>query len=127
MKIKNVEKFREELYTAIKDAFLYQWRSIETPSAMWKGTNDDYEESMERCSSFKFVDGKMFRISLAHPMVIKHNDKSVYMTVDDEGVTFWKSTDEEFEYRGSIEANLYQNRMSFSMVVTRTLIRMLGC
>lgn len=125
MKIKNVEKFREDLYTAIKDAYLWQWDSIETSSAIWKGTSDDYVECMTRNSSFKFVDGMALRISLPHPMVIRNNGKTVYMTVDNAGVTFWQSTDEEFQYRGSLHAEFYQNRMSFSMVVARALVNTL--
>lgn len=126
MKIKNVEKFREELYAAIKDAYLWEWDNIQTSSAVWKGTSDDYEESMTSYSSFKFIDERALRISLPHPMIIRNNGKAVYITVDDSGATFWKSTDEEFEYMGSIDINFYQSKMSFSMVVTRALLKMLG-
>ena len=127
MKINNVEKFRKEIYDAINDSIIWNFDKIETPSAIWKGTNDDYEESMLKCSSFKFVDGELLRVSLVSPMIIENEGKKLYMTIDEDGATFWKSTDKEFKYRGHQEAGFYRNKMSFAMKLVHNINYMLGC
>lgn len=113
MKINNVEKFRKELYTALEDAYI--WEYVEESSATWKGNADDYEETMKEENHYKVENGEPIRISLAQPIMIRSKGKSLYLTVDEQGVNFYRSTEKEFEYAGDIDAGLYLNRMSFVM------------
>ena len=95
MRITNIEKFRDELYEAIKDTC--KW-TVNTPSAIFK-------------SDFKTVDGNVRVISLEHPMKIEGG--ALYLTVDEDAVSFWRSEKGWFEYDGYIEFELYRNKMSF--------------
>ena len=95
MRITNIEKFRNELYEAIKDTC--EW-TVDTPSAIFK-------------SDFKMIDGNVRVISLEHPMKIEGG--ALYITVDDDAVSFWRSEKGWFEYDGYIEFELYRNKLSF--------------
>lgn len=95
MRITNIEKFRNELYEAIKDTC--EW-TVETPEAIFK-------------SDFKMIDGNVRVISLAHPMKIEGG--ALYLTVDEDAVCFWKSENGYFEFDGYIEFELYRNKFSF--------------
>ena len=105
MRITNVEKFREDLYEAIKDTC--EWK-VETPAATWKN-GFEYKETMSEYNRAEMVDGKPQIISLANPMRIE----SLYMTVDPEGVTFWESSEKYFKYSGSCSFEYYRNKLSF--------------
>ena len=95
MRITNIEKFRNELYEAIRDTC--EW-TIDTPSAIFK-------------SDFKMVDGNVRVVSLARPMKIKNGE--LYITVDEDAVCFWRSENGYFEFDGYIKFELYRNKMSF--------------
>ena len=95
MRITNVEKFRDELYEAIKDTC--EW-TVNTPSAIFK-------------SDFKMIDGNARVVSLEQPMKIEGG--ALYLTVDEDAVCFWKSEKGWFEYDGYIEFELYRNKFSF--------------
>ena len=95
MRITNVEKFRNELYEAIKDTC--EW-TVDTPSAIFK-------------SDFKMVDGNVRVVSLARPMKIEGG--ALYITVDEDAVCFWRSENGCFEFDGYIEFELYRNKFSF--------------
>ena len=95
MRITNIEKFRNELYEAIKDTC--EW-TVDTPSAIFK-------------SGFEMIDGNVRVVSLAHPMKIEGG--ALYITVDDDAVSFWRSEKGWFEYDGYIEFELYRNKLSF--------------
>ena len=88
MRITNVEKFRNELYEAIKDTC--EW------------TVD---------ASSEIVDDKPHIISPAHPMEIEGG--ALYLTVDEDAVCFWRSEDGCFEFDDYIEFELYRNKLSF--------------
>ena len=88
MRITNVEKFRNELYEAIKDTC--EW-TVDTSS--------------------EIVDDKPHIISLAHPMKIEGD--ALYLTVDEDAVCFWRSENGCFEFDGYIEFELYRNKFSF--------------
>lgn len=117
MKIKNAEKFREELYTAIEDALLWEFDEIQTAAASFKGGFDAYKEEM--LEHFTYEWGDDFRtykiISLPHPMMITKGDKTLYLTVDESGVEFYKSLEDQFVRTGSLDADIYKNKMSFAM------------
>lgn len=106
MRITNVEKFREDLYEAIKDTC--EWR-VETPAATWKN-GFEYKETMSKYDHAEMVDGKPQIISLAHPMRVEN----LYITVDSEGVTFWESGEKYFKYSGSCSFEYYRNKLSFT-------------
>lgn len=115
MKIKNVEKFRNDIYAAIKDAFLFRWEEVEASEATWKGDNTDFEESMKEFNHYDFTQGDYHLISLAQPLKIKANGKVLYLTVDKDGVNFYKSEPDRFSYRGTLEAEPFQNRLGYVM------------
>lgn len=95
MRITNIEKFRNELYEAIKDTL--EW-TVDTPLAIFK-------------SDFQMIDGNVRVISLAHPMKIEGG--ALYLTVDEDAVCFWRSEKGWFEFDGYIEFELYRNKFSF--------------
>lgn len=112
MRITNVEKFRNELYEAIKDTC--KW-TVETPSAIFK-SGIEYKDSMTEYNHSAIVDDKPHVISLARPMAIEGGDGELYelyLTVDEDAVCFWKSENGCFEFDGYIEFELYRNKLSF--------------
>ena len=115
MRINNVEKFRNDIYEALKDAWL--WDKVETSEATWKGDFDDYKDSMKEYNHYEFEDGKPYLVSLAHPARIAEGENSIYITVDSDGVTFYKSTEKQFVYKGCLDAGLYKNRISYVMAL----------
>ena len=119
MRINNVEKFRNEVYGAIEDAWL--WDKIEKSAATWKGDFDDYKDSMTEYDHYEFEDGKPYLVSLAQPMRISEGENSVYITVDKDGVTFYKSTEKQFVYKGCLDAGLYKNKMSYMMALVNRI------
>lgn len=122
MKINNVEKFRNEIQTAMKDAASWDWK-IDTPSAMWKGGCEDYKESMVEYTQGKVVDGQYIVTSLAHPMTITNKDNGKYaiLTIDEDGANFYKSEPDRYIYNGCIEADWHKNKMSFAMHLVRAI------
>ena len=88
MRITNVEKFRNDLYEAIKDTC--EW-TVDTPS--------------------EIVNDAPCVISLARPMKIENGE--LYITVDEDAVCFWKSENGCFEFDDYIEFELYRNKLSF--------------
>ena len=88
MRITNVEKFRNELYEAIRDTC--EW-TVDTSS--------------------EIVDDKPHIVSLARPMEIEGG--ALYLTVDEDSVCFWKSKNGCFEFDGYIDFKLYKNKLSF--------------
>ena len=107
MRITNVEKFRNELYEAIKDTC--EW-TVDTPSAIFK-SDIGYKDSMKEYNHSAIVDNKPHVISLAHPMKIEGG--ALYITVDEYAVRFWKSKNGCFEFDGYIDFKLYRNKLSF--------------
>ena len=107
MKITNVEKFRNELYEAIRDTC--EW-TIDTPSAIFK-SDVGFKGSMKEYNHSAIVDDKPQVVSLARPMKIEGG--ALYITVDEDAVSFWKSENGCFEFDGYIEFELYRNKMSF--------------
>ena len=107
MKITNVEKFRNELYEAIKDTC--EW-IVDTPSAIFK-SDVGFKSSMKEYNHSEIVDDTPSIISLARPMKIENGE--LYITVDEDAVCFWKSENGCFEFDGYIEFELYRNKFSF--------------
>ena len=107
MRITNIEKFRNELYEAIKDTC--EW-TVDTPSAIFK-SDVEYKSSMTEYNHSAIVDGKPHITSLARPMKIEGG--ALYITVDEDAVCFWKSENGCFEFDGYIEFELYRNKLSF--------------
>ena len=107
MKITNVEKFRKELYEAIRDTC--EW-TVDTPSAIFK-SDVGYESSMKEYNHSAIVDDAPCVVSLARPMKIENG--GLYITVDEDAVSFWRSENGCFEFDGYIEFELYRNKLSF--------------
>ena len=108
MRITNVEKFRNELYEAIRDTC--EW-TVNTPSAIFK-SGIEYKDSMTEYNHSEIVNDTPCIISLAQPMEI--NGGELYITVDEDAVSFWKSESGCFEFDGYIEFELYRNKLSFT-------------
>ena len=112
MRITNIEKFRNELYEAIRDTC--EW-TVDTPSAIFK-SGVEYKDSMKEYNHSAIIDGTPRTISLACPMQIEMTcpmQGELYITVDKDAVSFWKSEDGCFDFDGYIEFELYRNKMSF--------------
>ena len=107
MRITNIEKFRKELYEAIRDTC--EW-AVDTPSAIFK-SDVGYKDSMTEYNYSEIVDDAPHVVSLARPMKI--NGGELYITVDEDAVCFWKSENGCFEFDGYIEFELYRNKFSF--------------
>ena len=107
MKITNVEKFRNELYEAIRDTC--EW-TIDTPSAIFK-SDIGFKDSMTEYNHSEIVNDTPCVVSLARPMKIEGG--ALYLTVDEDAVCFWKSENGCFEFDGYIEFELYRNKFSF--------------
>ena len=107
MKITNIEKFRNELYEAIKDTC--EW-VVDTPSAIFK-SDIGYKDSMTEYAHSAIVDDKPHTVSLPRPMKIENGE--LYITVDKDAVCFWRSENGCFEFDGYIEFELYRNKLSF--------------
>ena len=107
MKITNIEKFRNELYEAIKDTC--EW-VVDTPSAIFK-SDVGFKGSMKEYNHSAIVDDKPQVVSLPRPMKIEGG--ALYLTVDEDAVCFWKSENGCFEFDGYIEFELYRNKLSF--------------
>lgn len=121
MRINNAEKFRNEIYNAIKDGITWQWDKVETMSALIKSDKDgkarDWDKSYCEYSHYD-IDGDTRKcISLPQPMRIENNGKYIYLTVDEQGVDFWENKPDEFLYAGNLCADFYKNRMSFAMAL----------
>ena len=108
MRITNIEKFRKELYEAIKDT--WEWMT-NTPSAIFK-SGVEYKDSMIEYNHSGIVNNETHVVSLARPMEIE-GKKELYITVDEDGVSFWRSENGCFEFDGYIEFELYRNKLSF--------------
>ena len=126
MKIKNVGKFRNELYEAIKDATY--WDEVEDTEWVFKKLDTDNKELYEMrkndlgeyCIWKEFDNGVGYQaIALPNPMHI--NGTPIYMTVDDEGVDFWRSKEDYFEHCSWVDADFCKNRLSFAMAVMRRI------
>ena len=107
MRITNIEKFRNELYEAIEDTC--EW-TVDTPSAIFK-SDIGYKDSMTEYNHSEIVDDKPHVISLARPMKIEGG--TLYLTVDEDAVCFWKSENGYFKFDGYIDFKLYKNKLSF--------------
>ena len=106
MKITNIEKFRNDLYEAIRDTC--EW-TVEMPSAIFK-SGVEYKDTMTEYTHYETIDGTPHAISLPHPIEI---DDKLYLIVGTEEVIFWKSEEKFFTYDGYIEFELYRNKFSF--------------
>lgn len=107
MRITNVEKFRNELYEAIRDTL--KW-TVEMPSAIFKN-NFEYKDTMTEYTHYEIIDGTPHAISLPHPIEIE--DDKLYLVVGTEGVVFWKPEEKFYIYEGCCEFELYRNKLSF--------------
>lgn len=107
MKITNVEKFRKELYEAIKDTC--EW-TIDTPSTIFKN-EFEYKETMKDYTHFEMVGGTPHAISLPAPLEI--GGGKLYLTVGTDAVSFWKSEKKYFIYDGFCEFEPCKNKLSF--------------
>ena len=107
MRITNVEKFRNELYEAIRDTCAW---TVNTPSAIFK-SGIEYKDSMTEYNHSEIVKDTPCIVSLAQPMEI--NGGELYLTVDEDAVCFWKSKNGCFKFDGYIDFKLYRNKLSF--------------
>lgn len=117
--IKNVEKFREDLYDAIIDGNSYDFAEARAACTY----KDSHKEFVERHSSLttelplydENENGDMVVVSIPYPM--RFNGTSLYMTVDEDGVDFWVSTEDYFVRHTSIYVSMYQKKMGFIVAV----------
>ena len=107
MRITNIEKFRNELYEALKDTSRL---SVEMPSAIFKN-KFEYKDTMTEYTHYETIDGTRHAISLPHPIEIEGG--KLYMVVGTEEVNFWKDEGDFYTYDGYYDFKLYKNKFSF--------------
>lgn len=107
MRITNIEKFRNELYEAIRDTC--EW-TVEMPSAIFK-SGIEYKDTMTEYTHYETIDGTPHAVSLPRPIEIE--DGELYLVVGTEEVAFWKSEEKFYTYDGCCEFELYKNKFSF--------------
>ena len=107
MRITNIEKFRNDLYEAIRDTL--EW-TVEMPSAIFKN-GVEYKDTMTEYTHYETIDGTLHAISLPHPIEIE--DGKLCLIVGTEEVCFWKDEGKFYTYDGCCEFELYRNKMSF--------------
>ena len=107
MRITNVEKFRNELYEAIRDTC--EW-TVEMSSAIFKN-KFEYKDTMTEYTHYEAIDGTRHAISLPHPIEIE--DGKLYMVTGTEEVNFWKDEGDFYTYDGYCDFELYRNKLSF--------------
>ena len=107
MRITNVEKFRNDLYEAIKDTC--EW-TVEMPSAIFKN-KFEYKDTMTEYTHYETIDGTRHAISLPHPIEIE--DGKLYIVIGTEEVNFWKDEGDFYTYDGYCDFELYRNKFSF--------------
>ena len=120
MRITNVEKFRKELYEAIRDTC--EW-TVEMPSAIFK-SSFEYKDNMTEYTHYETIDGARHAISLPHPIEIE--DGKLYMVIGTEEVNFWKDEGDFYTYDGYIEFELYRNKLSFIAALVLRIANKIG-
>lgn len=118
MRIKNVEKFRDELYKAIKDNYITE---CSTSSAMWKDGNE-FSNDMSELDGWAWNEEEQrpMVVSLAHP--ISFATSKIAITIDEDGANFYDTSDtNEYKVIGYVMADLCRNKMSFVMAVAKKI------
>lgn len=114
MRITNVDKFRQDMFKALKDVY---YSGVETCECMWKG---DREHSEFMNEHFVFNDDYSEIVSLPQPL--HFTEKHVAVTVGDEYVILWDtSVKTHYEVLKRICIDCYQTRMGIAMVVCRSI------
>ena len=114
MRITNIANFRNDLYTALQDTQLV----VEHSTATWKN-GIEYKETMKEFNHYD-ADGNI--ISLAQPIKIIGEESNIYLTVDEDGVDFYRSRENCFEWAGSCSFEYFRNRLSFTMEVVIRIV-----
>ena len=117
--IKNVEKFREDLYDAIIDGNSYDFAEARAV-CIYKDSHKEFVERHQSLTSElplydENENGDMVVVSIPYPM--HFNGTSLYMTVDEDGVDFWVSIEGYFVRHTSIHVSMYQKKMGFIVAV----------
>lgn len=126
MKIKNVEKFREELYGALIDGNCYGFAEAHA-SCVYKDAHKEFvERHQSLVSELPLYDvdecGEYVVVSLPYPMHFKGT--SLYMTVDEDGVDIWVSMDKYFVRHTSILRDIYQKKLGFIVAVSNRVSKL---
>ena len=114
MKIKNVEKFRNELLKAIEDVY---YVNAEWCECIWKDGNE-YTGMMKEVSTWEEIDGEWKCVSL--PKAIKINGAKLAITVDSDGdIELWStSVKTHFVRLVTIPAKIRANKLAIAMEVS---------
>lgn len=132
MKIKNVEKFRKDLYAAIEDGNCYNFCDTHTSAVVRKG-HLEWVEKYGGVSDYNlhrdFGNGRYEVVALAYP--IHFIGTGIYMTVDDKGVDFWVNAEEAdetyFAHRSWIDYDYYDTKLGFVVAVINEINELLAC
>lgn len=121
MRVKNVEKFRDQLYEAIKDQ---SWWDVDTDITVVVKHGYDYVSGANHVTErphYEVVMGEARCVSLPHPCRIKNI--GMYITVDEMGINFWKDNKNEFKYSGCLSFEFYKSRLSMVMALANMISR----
>lgn len=116
MKIKNIEKFRNELYAALKDG---SWLAFDDSAECV--LIEEHENSINRerlvnsIPVWREVNGETVAVALYRPLAVFGTDYLV--TVDfDADVSLWKHIDGGYQFEDFVSTNNY-NRMTVAIKV----------
>lgn len=127
MKIRNISKFRDELFAAIKDS-LY-WDAHESYLvAKSPEIGDAYHHLMTDDEDWHFMpyydfdkNGNGLQV-VALPHALEFRGTSIYLVIDDSAdARFYKDATTHFELIGVVTSDYYKNKMSFAMTLVRNI------
>ena len=138
MKIKNIVKFRDEMFAAIKDAAY--WDATETyctvktkyldADAHYKDMKrDEADDTLKpdcdwnfipRCARYGETDAEFGAVALPHPLHFRGTD--IYLVIDsDANAILYKDVGTHFEYSRNVVLEYYRSKMARAMVLIRAI------
>ena len=114
MKIKNIEKFRNELYAALKDgSWLPFDDSAECVIIAEHENSINHERLANSIPVWREVNGETVAVALYRPLKVLGTD--YFVTVDvDADVSLWKHVDGGYQFEDFVPTNNY-NRMTIAV------------
>lgn len=134
MNIRNIDKFREEMFKAVKDTAPFT--AMATPlkyvtKPLFNGDPDEDWSLRDHIAHYANVDGELKPVALANALelkVIKFLDdgelevSTFYMTIDhDCDAVFYSDEGDHFEFRAFIDCDDARSKLQFAMMVSREL------
>lgn len=119
MKITNTDKFRQDIYKAIKDIYFF---GTETSAAMWKGDFDDFKPSMAEHFMYDDLDGRDTWEVISLPQPLQFTDYGFAITVTDDEIIIWDTTIKtHYDRLRVFYASAYSSRLAIAMALCKEI------